>query len=242
MRRFLMKDWRKARPSPAMVVALIALFVAMGGSAAALSGSNTVQSDDLGPGAQVKAPDVATNAVNSADVAPNSLTGADVQNLTGGDVTNDSLTGLDVNESTLQGIDAASVDGANVCDGVVELSTSSGDPTVEQEVCAQGPLSITATCDTNTPGSTTAALTLDTSADDSFLDMSDPAQEDPDWDATDLGGFVFATSTDAVGALDLESFATGAPDGSQLVGDAAVRARNLGGSDGNCHFALGAIG
>jgi hypothetical protein len=68
----------KLRPSPAMVVALIALFVALGGSAAALSGSNTVQSDDLGPGSQVTAPDVAANAVNGSDVVDNSIAGADV--------------------------------------------------------------------------------------------------------------------------------------------------------------------
>jgi hypothetical protein len=61
-----------------MVVALIALFVALGGSAAALSGSNTVQTDDLGPGSQVTAPDVAANAVNGSDVVDNSLTGADI--------------------------------------------------------------------------------------------------------------------------------------------------------------------
>jgi hypothetical protein len=56
------------RPSAAMVVACIALFVALGGGAYALSGSNTVQSDDLGPGAQVKAADVAANAINSANI------------------------------------------------------------------------------------------------------------------------------------------------------------------------------
>jgi hypothetical protein len=61
-----------------MIVALIALFVALGGSAAALSGSDTVQSDDLGPGAQVKAPDVADNAVNGADVVNGSLGLADL--------------------------------------------------------------------------------------------------------------------------------------------------------------------
>jgi hypothetical protein len=66
------------RPSAAMVVACIALFVALGGGAYALSGSNTVQSDDLGPGAQVKAPDVADNAVNGADVQNGSLRQADL--------------------------------------------------------------------------------------------------------------------------------------------------------------------
>ncbi len=48
----------------ANVMATIAVFLVLGGgSAVALSGSNTVQSDDLGPGAQVKAPDIAANAV-----------------------------------------------------------------------------------------------------------------------------------------------------------------------------------
>jgi formylglycine-generating enzyme required for sulfatase activity len=73
-----MKHLIKARPSPAMVVALIALFVSLGGTAAALSGSDTVQSDDLGPGAQVMAPDVAANAVNGSDVVDNSIAGPDV--------------------------------------------------------------------------------------------------------------------------------------------------------------------
>ena len=66
------------KPSPSMAVAMIALFVALGGTASGLTGSNTVQSDDLGPGAQVTAPDVAANAVNGTDVVDNSVTGADV--------------------------------------------------------------------------------------------------------------------------------------------------------------------
>jgi hypothetical protein len=67
----------------ANVASAIALFVALGGgTAVALNGQNTVQSDDLGPGAQVKAADVADNAVNGADVVNNSLGGADVKEST----------------------------------------------------------------------------------------------------------------------------------------------------------------
>jgi hypothetical protein len=63
----------------ANVMASIAVFLVLGGGGAyALSGSNTVQSDDLGPGAQVRAPDVAANAVNGSDVADDSLGGADI--------------------------------------------------------------------------------------------------------------------------------------------------------------------
>jgi hypothetical protein len=82
------------RPNHATVVAYIALFVALGGgtTAVALSGSNTVQSDDLGPGSQVKAPDVAANAVNGADVVNESLTGADIKNRSGVDTCRAPLT------------------------------------------------------------------------------------------------------------------------------------------------------
>ncbi len=63
----------------ANVISTLALFLVLtGGTAVALSGSNTVQSDDLGPGSQVTAPDVAANAVNGTDVVNNSLTGSDV--------------------------------------------------------------------------------------------------------------------------------------------------------------------
>jgi hypothetical protein len=53
----------------ANVISTLCLFLLLGGGTAmALSGHDTVQSDDLGPGAQVKAPDVAGNAVDSANI------------------------------------------------------------------------------------------------------------------------------------------------------------------------------
>jgi hypothetical protein len=76
------------------VVGYIALFFALStGSAFALSGSNTVQSDDLGPGAQVKAPDIANNAVNGAKVVNNSIAGTDLapNSVTSGKVVNGSI-------------------------------------------------------------------------------------------------------------------------------------------------------
>jgi hypothetical protein len=65
----------RARPSPAMVVALVALFVSLGGTAAALQGSNTVFSDDIVDG-QVRSQDISnTNGVRSVDVRNDNLTG-----------------------------------------------------------------------------------------------------------------------------------------------------------------------
>ena len=67
----------------ANVMATLAVFLVLsGGTAFALHGHNTVQSDDLGPGAQVKAADVANNAVNGANIVDNSVTGSDVKEST----------------------------------------------------------------------------------------------------------------------------------------------------------------
>jgi hypothetical protein len=63
----------------ANVMATLAVFLVLsGGTAVALSGTDTVQSDDLGPGSQVMAPDVAANAVNGSDVLNGSLGTADL--------------------------------------------------------------------------------------------------------------------------------------------------------------------
>ena len=108
----------------ANVASFLALFIVLtGGTAVALTGSNTVQSDDLGPGAQVKAPDVAANAVNGSDVVDNSIASADIldSSLGNGDfltgsvnsrvVTDNELTGTDINEASLGQVPSALLGG-----------------------------------------------------------------------------------------------------------------------------------
>jgi hypothetical protein len=58
---------RRSRPSPAFVLAAIALFVALGGSAVALTGHNTVFTDDITNG-EVKNRDIADNAVTALKI------------------------------------------------------------------------------------------------------------------------------------------------------------------------------
>jgi hypothetical protein len=77
-----------------VMVTLLAFIVLTGGTAVALGGSNTVQSDDLGPGAQVKAPDIAANAVGTNKVVDNSLTGTDINESSLGEVPSSTLGGL----------------------------------------------------------------------------------------------------------------------------------------------------
>lgn len=58
---------RKKLPSPALLVAMIALVAALAGSAIALPGSNSVKSNDIKRDA-VKGSDIATGAVKPADL------------------------------------------------------------------------------------------------------------------------------------------------------------------------------
>ena len=59
------------------ILGLIAIFIALSGTAIALPGKNSVNSGDI-KNAQVKGKDLAADAVDSSKVADNSLTGADI--------------------------------------------------------------------------------------------------------------------------------------------------------------------
>src|SRR3954451_14808218 len=79
------------------VLGLLALFVALGGTAYAV---NTVNSSDIVDG-QVKSVDVGDNEVKSADVKDQSLTTFDVSTFLGADVVDGTLTGADVADGSL---------------------------------------------------------------------------------------------------------------------------------------------
>lgn len=88
---------RRLQPTPAIVIAVLALIVAMSGSAVAAVSltTNSVKSRHIVDG-QVKRNDVRANAVIGEKVKDASLSGADVED--------NSLTGADVAEASLQGL------------------------------------------------------------------------------------------------------------------------------------------
>ena len=89
------------------VYGLVAIFIALGGSAIAAeqAAKNSVTSKSIKNG-QVKLKDHAVNSVDGTKVVDASLAGGDVQDasLTGADVAADSLTGADIDEASLQGL------------------------------------------------------------------------------------------------------------------------------------------
>jgi hypothetical protein len=110
-----MTDHSRRRPTPSLVISLIALFVALGGTAWGVAvnsvGSKTIRN----------------NSIRSLDVRNNGLTGSDVRNgrLGGADVRNNSLRGADILESSLAAVpsatsatSAATAGDANTLDGL----------------------------------------------------------------------------------------------------------------------------
>jgi hypothetical protein len=86
----------------ANVMATFAVFLVLsGGTAVALSGSNTVFSDDIVNG-EVKGPDVGVNAVTSPKVADRSLSGNDLSlsTLGGGHIQNGTMSDVDIGSAS----------------------------------------------------------------------------------------------------------------------------------------------
>ena len=81
-----------SRLTYANVVASMALFVALGGTAYAV---NTVRSTDIVDG-EVKSVEIGNNEIGSSDVKDNSINTFDVHSFIGADVIDNSLTGADI--------------------------------------------------------------------------------------------------------------------------------------------------
>jgi hypothetical protein len=95
-----MKRFVSRRPSPAMIVALLALFVALGGSSYAA--------------VKIGARDIQRGAVGTRAIANNSIRSADIRNATvsGTDVKDDSLTNADIDNANLSAKSAKSAETA----------------------------------------------------------------------------------------------------------------------------------
>ena len=107
MKRLLTK-----RPSAAMIVALLALFVALGGSSYAA--------------VKIGARDIARGAVGTRAIANNSIRSADIHNaaVSGTDVKDDSLTNADIDNTSLSALTAKRADTATNADSATRAATA----------------------------------------------------------------------------------------------------------------------
>lgn len=199
------------RPSPALVIACISLFVALGGVGyAAATGS-------------IDGREIKNSSVASKDIKNNSLVGGDVKTsgLTGSDVRANSLTGSDISESRLGKVpsastadSASSASSANSVGGVtfrkVNYRSASTTPT---NIFNAGGLSLTANC---SPANTLSLTATTTKQDSSIFSSIDDLESATDQVGNDLEQQTFDTNT-PFNMLDGGSGAAGGADDPALV-------------------------
>jgi hypothetical protein len=101
------KSFLRRRPSPALVISLIALFVSLSGVSYGVA-TGFIDSREL-KNNQVRSVDLRNNDVRTRDLRNNEVRGRDIRNSTiqGGDVALNTLTGDDINESRLGKVPSA---------------------------------------------------------------------------------------------------------------------------------------
>ncbi len=223
------------RPSPALIVAVLALVAGLAGTAVAGQGSGvtkkkvkkiaTKQINKLAPGLSVANADTATDATNAvnADRADNATNASNALNAT-------------------NAANAGKVDGADVCSGVVSLQNND-----VRDVCVAGPLRVEASCGIN-PTFTTVSLEVASDQDNAwaFGRATDGST------STEIGAPRLDTaSEDLTSAIDSNAspgvatgggswISAGHPDGSSINGQFSVRANHTGTSQGTCVVSMGA--
>lgn len=107
-----MKRVRVSRPSPALVIACVALFVSLGGVSYGLA-TGSIDSREIADGT-IRSKDIRDNSVYSRDLRNNEVRDIDIRNGTirGRDVANGTLTGANINMAKLGQVpDAAALGG-----------------------------------------------------------------------------------------------------------------------------------
>jgi hypothetical protein len=139
----------RRRPSPALVIACIALFVSLSGVsygvATGFIDSREIRNNTITSG------DVRNNTLRTFDIRNNEVRGFDVRNssLQGRDIAFNTLTGADVNETTLGKVpSAAAADNASavtVLKTITPVTVAEG--ATPATLLTHGPLTVTAACE-----------------------------------------------------------------------------------------------
>jgi len=174
------KSLLRRRPSPAMVIALIALFVSLSGVSYGVA-TGFIDSREI-KNNEVRSRDVRNNEIRTIDLRNNQVRGIDIRNSTvqGRDIALNTITGTDVNEASLQKVpSAAAADSAGTAGSAATASSADdvktlkpitrtvrneGDPAVV--LATHGPFTLRARCVPNAT-STQAQLALQTTENNS---------------------------------------------------------------------------
>jgi hypothetical protein len=167
----LVKSLLRRRPSPAMVIALIALFVSLSGVSYGVA-TGFIDSREI-KNNEIRSLDIRNNEIRTRDIRNNEVRGIDVRNSTiqSRDIAINGVTGEDVKEDTLQKVPSALLaDSATTATSANSVSTLKIIPvtTVAENaapvtLASHGPLTLSAEC----ANGTIARLSVSTTENDS---------------------------------------------------------------------------
>jgi hypothetical protein len=214
------------RPSPALIVASVALFVSLSGVSYGVA-TGFIDSREI-KNNEVRSVDLRNNQIRTRDLRNNEIRGIDIRNSTiqSRDVAINAIQGVDVKEDTLAKVPSATTaDTATTAGSADSVSTLKIVPltTVAEGsspvvLATHGPLTLTADCDTGPVARLEVTTTEDNSAatgagssnmaDAPRVDL-DPS--DPPWEVAALGGMAVPYALRTVSAF--------APSGKAFSGE-----------------------
>jgi hypothetical protein len=226
------KSLLRRRPTPAMIVALIALFVSLSGVSYGVA-TGFIDSREI-KNNEVRSIDLRNNEIRTRDLRNNEVRGIDIRNSTvqGRDIQLNTVTGEDIREDTLQKVPSAlladTATNAGSADSAKSVSTLKTVPrTVRLEgapavtLATHGPFTLRGQCVANAT-STQSQISLETTEDGVAARSEDLAV--PVLNADD-GAQQIAFVNDAAGgqrAVDLRNLAAIAPGGKSFTGQVAI--------------------
>ena len=218
-----MKSFLRARrPSPALIVASIALFVSLSGVSYGVA-TGFIDSREI-KNNEVRSIDIRNNEIRTRDLRNNEVRGIDIRNSTvqGRDIALNTVTGEDVKEDTLQKVPSALLaDSATSADSVATLKqiarTAVSENAPDVVLATHGPFTLSARCEPNGT-STQAQLILETTENNTSAVSDD--YNTPVFNALD-GEQKLADLPDTAGgqrSVYLRNLAAVAPSGKSFTG------------------------
>jgi hypothetical protein len=239
----------RRRPSPALVISIIALFVSLSGVSYGVA-TGFIDSREI-KNNEIRSRDIRNNEVRTRDLRNNEVRGIDIRNSTvqGRDVALNTITGEDVKEDTLGKVpSAASADSATTAGGVSTLKiipvTTVAEGAQPVTLATHGPLTLSGACAAVT---TVASLTVSTSENHSAATGTTTRVETPPGGNT-ANGFHNADLDPADSPFKIAELSAGmavrgytvttasafAPSGKGFSGDVAMFRDSSG--TGSCRF------
>jgi hypothetical protein len=188
------KSILRRRPSPALVISMVALFVSLSGVSYGVA-TGFIDSREI-KNNEIRSIDIRNNEVRTRDLRNNEVRGIDIRNSTvqGRDIALNTVTGEDVKEDTLQKVPSAlladSATSATTADGVKTLAivprTTMVEGAPDITLATHGSLTLKASCK-DSAGATRAELIIATTEMDSAVGVG-PATSPPGFVESDLDG------------------------------------------------------